>query len=75
MSMIAETGGTLEMKMGAQWLKEKRSVDGGISSPSQKFSPEKRPRLQHGLGHKGHYVTKTGVQLLAGQKLENRQGL
>ena len=57
----------MEMKMGAQWLKEKRSVDGGVSSPAQKFSPEKRPRLQHGL------VTKTGVQLLTGQKSENRQ--
>ena len=60
--------------MGAQWLKEKRSVDGGVSSHTQKFSPEKRPRLQHGPGHKGHYVTKTEVQLLVGQKSENRQG-
>ena len=60
--------------MGAQWLKEKRSVDGGVSRPTQKFSPEKRPRLQHGPGHKGHYVTKTEVQLLVGQKSENRQG-
>lgn len=31
--------------------KRKRSVDGGVSSPAQKFSPEKRPRLQHGLVH------------------------